>query len=77
MLEQRQQETLAKQKRDLETKLTAAKGDAEKNLLRKQLAAQRDKETRLRSSRARQKAKERKRAKNLRIGDTSDPIHGL
>ena len=61
----------------LETKLTAAKDDAEKDLLRKQLAAQRERETRLRSSRSRQKAAERRRAKNLRIGDTSDPIHGL
>jgi len=76
-LHQELEEKLAQQKRDLEDKLSAAKDDAEKDLLRKQLAEQRDKAASLRSSRARQRAAAKKRAKKLSIGDTSDPIHGL
>ena len=72
-----QQETLAREKRELESKVSAAKDDANKDLLRKQLARQREREAALANSRARQKAKSRKRAKKLRIGDTSNPIHGL
>ena len=50
---------------------------AENRSLRKQLAEQREREANLANTRARQKAAARKRAKKLRIGDTSDPIHGL
>lgn len=61
----------------LASKLKEAKSDAEKDLLRKQLRDARDRQAQAASQRAARLRRAKKRAKRVRIGDSSDPIHGL
>ncbi|MCC6749713.1 MAG: hypothetical protein IT371_18755 [Deltaproteobacteria bacterium] len=74
---QAEQDSLNKEKQELSEKLSSAKTDAQKELIRKQLKAQNDRQANLADRKARAKAAAEKAAKRIKVGDTKDPLGGL
>jgi hypothetical protein len=74
---QEQQNQLNKKIEDLTRQMLDAKDEGKRELLRKQLDAQRQQQQRLADARAREQAAARKKAKQIRLLKSSDPLGNI